>query len=132
MASEHSTSGQPVFQGSLVALVTPMHPDGALDRDAYRALIDWHVTEGTDALVVVGTTGESPTVSMDEHAELIKIAVEHAAGRGHHDLHAAADLAQLVGNVGAAVHGHHTGAVNVLGVDLQIFCDLQAQLARGA
>jgi len=81
MASEHPTPGQPVFQGSLVALVTPMHPDGALDREAYRALIDWHVEQGTDALVVVGTTGESPTVSMDEHAELIKIAVEHAAGR---------------------------------------------------
>lgn len=71
----------PVFQGSMVALVTPMHPDGSLDLDAYRALIDWHVAEGTDALVVVGTSGESPTVSMDEHAELIRIAVEHAAGR---------------------------------------------------
>jgi len=69
------------FQGSMVALVTPMKPDGALDLDAYRALIDWHVKEGTDALVVVGTTGESPTVSVDEHAELIRIAVEHAAGR---------------------------------------------------
>ncbi|WP_019938400.1 4-hydroxy-tetrahydrodipicolinate synthase [Bordetella sp. FB-8] len=71
----------PVFQGSLVALVTPMHPDGSLDLDAYRALIDWHVSEGTDALVVVGTSGESPTVSIDEHAELIRVAVEHAAGR---------------------------------------------------
>jgi 4-hydroxy-tetrahydrodipicolinate synthase len=65
----------------MVALVTPMHPDGSLDLDAYRALIDWHVAEGTDALVVVGTSGESPTVSIDEHAELIRIAVEHAAGR---------------------------------------------------
>jgi len=81
MASQHPTSGLPSFEGSLVALVTPMQADGTLDRDAYRALIDWHVAEGTDALVVVGTTGESPTVSMDEHAELIKIAVEHAAGR---------------------------------------------------
>jgi len=81
MASQYPAPSQPVFEGSLVALVTPMQPDGALDRDAYRALIDWHVAEGTDALVVVGTTGESPTVSMDEHAELIKIAVEHAAGR---------------------------------------------------
>jgi len=69
------------FQGSLVALVTPMQPDGSLDYAAYRSLIDWHVAEGTDALVVVGTTGESPTVSMDEHAELIRVAVEHAAGR---------------------------------------------------
>ena len=71
----------PVFRGSLVALVTPMHPDGSLDYEAYRALIDWHVAEGSDALVVVGTTGESPTVSMDEHADLIRVAVEHAAGR---------------------------------------------------
>ncbi|MCD0505351.1 4-hydroxy-tetrahydrodipicolinate synthase [Bordetella petrii] len=69
------------FQGSMVALVTPMQPDGSLDYAAYRSLIDWHIAEGTDALVVVGTTGESPTVSMDEHAELIRVAVEHAAGR---------------------------------------------------
>lgn len=65
----------------MVALVTPMHPDGSLDLASYRNLIDWHVQEGTDALVVVGTSGESPTVDMDEHAELIKVAVEHAAGR---------------------------------------------------
>jgi 4-hydroxy-tetrahydrodipicolinate synthase len=69
------------FQGSMVALVTPMQPDGSLDFKAYRALIDWHVAEGTDALVVVGTTGESPVVSTDEHAELIRVAVEQAAGR---------------------------------------------------
>lgn len=65
----------------MVALVTPMHPDGSLDFDAYRKLIDWHVAEGTDGLVVVGTSGESPTVDVDEHAELIRVAVEHAAGR---------------------------------------------------
>ncbi|MDQ8032525.1 4-hydroxy-tetrahydrodipicolinate synthase [Bordetella genomosp. 1] len=69
------------FQGSMVALVTPMQPDGSLDYAAYRGLIDWHVEQGTGALVVVGTTGESPTVSMEEHAELIRVAVEHAAGR---------------------------------------------------
>lgn len=74
-------SAIPTFQGSMVALVTPMHPDGSLDFDAYRKLIDWHVEQGTNALVVVGTSGESPTVDMDEHAELIKVAVEHAAGR---------------------------------------------------
>ena len=79
-ASTHS-SPRPQFAGSMVALVTPMHPDGSLDLDSYRKLIDWHVDEGTDALVVVGTTGESPTVDMDEHAQLIQIAVEHAAGR---------------------------------------------------
>lgn len=74
-------SAIPVFQGSMVALITPMHPDSSLDLDAYRKLIDWHASQGTDALVVVGTSGESPTVNVDEHAELIKIAVDHAAGR---------------------------------------------------
>jgi 4-hydroxy-tetrahydrodipicolinate synthase len=67
--------------GSIVAMVTPMHEDGRLDLDAYRRLIDWHIAEGTDCLAVVGTTGESATVSVDEHCELIRIAVEHAAGR---------------------------------------------------
>jgi 4-hydroxy-tetrahydrodipicolinate synthase len=67
--------------GSIVALVTPMHEDGRIDDDALRKLIDWHIAEGTDAIGVVGTTGESPTVSMDENAEVIRIAVEHAAGR---------------------------------------------------
>lgn len=71
----------PMFQGSLVALVTPMHPDGSLDFDSYRKLIDWHVEQGTDGLVVVGTSGESPTVDVDEHVELIRVAVQHAAGR---------------------------------------------------
>lgn len=79
--STTNTSEYPQFRGSLVALVTPMHPDGSLDLDCYKRLIDWHVQEGTDGLVVVGTSGESPTVDIDEHAELIQIAVEHAAGR---------------------------------------------------
>ncbi len=70
-----------MFTGSLVALVTPMHPDGALDMPRYRALIDWHVEQGTHGLVVVGTTGESPTVDTAEHCELIRVAVEQAAGR---------------------------------------------------
>lgn len=76
-----SDSATPLLQGSMVALVTPMFPDGQLDLGAYRKLIDWHITEGTDAVVVVGTSGESPTVDMDEHAELIEVAVTHAAGR---------------------------------------------------
>ncbi len=67
--------------GSMVAIVTPMHDDGSLDLDAFRKLIDWHIEEGTDAIVVVGTTGESPTVDFDEHHLLIKSAVEHARGR---------------------------------------------------
>jgi len=69
------------LQGSLVAIVTPMHEDGELDLDAFRRLIDWHIKEGTDGIVVVGTTGESPTVDWDEHRLLIKTAVDHAAGR---------------------------------------------------
>lgn len=69
------------IQGSLVAIVTPMLDDGALDLKAYRSLIDWHVTSGTAAIVVVGTTGESPTVDVDEHVKLVAIAVEQCAGR---------------------------------------------------
>lgn len=67
--------------GSMVAIVTPMHDDGSLDFEAFRKLIDWHIAEGTDGIVVVGTTGESPTVDFDEHHQLIQIAVEHAKGR---------------------------------------------------
>jgi 4-hydroxy-tetrahydrodipicolinate synthase len=70
-----------MIQGSLVAIVTPMHPDGSLDFDGLRKLIDWHVAEGTDGIVIVGTTGESPTVSVEEHCELVKVAVEHTARR---------------------------------------------------
>ncbi len=70
-----------MLTGSLVALVTPMFEDGSLDLEGLRHLIDWHVEQGSDALVIVGTTGESPTVSPEEHCLLIKTAVEHAAGR---------------------------------------------------
>ena len=70
-----------MLQGSLVAIVTPMQEDGALDLDALRSLIDFHIAEATDGIVVVGTTGESPTVDFDEHCLLIKAAVQQAAGR---------------------------------------------------
>ncbi|MGH8708311.1 MAG: 4-hydroxy-tetrahydrodipicolinate synthase [Burkholderiales bacterium] len=70
-----------MITGSLVAIVTPMHDDGRLDMARFRGLIDWHVAEGTDGIVVVGTTGESPTVDFDEHKELIRVAVDHAKGR---------------------------------------------------
>jgi 4-hydroxy-tetrahydrodipicolinate synthase len=70
-----------MITGSLVAIVTPMLKDGGLDLPRFRKLIDWHVAEGTDGIIVVGTTGESPTVDFDEHKELIRIAVEHARGR---------------------------------------------------
>jgi 4-hydroxy-tetrahydrodipicolinate synthase len=69
------------LKGSMVAIVTPMLADGSLDFPRFKALIDWHVAEGTDAIVVVGTTGESPTVDFDEHQLLIERAVEFAAGR---------------------------------------------------
>jgi 4-hydroxy-tetrahydrodipicolinate synthase len=77
----HFAIGSFMLTGSLVAVATPMESGGALDLAAYRRLIDFHVENGTSAIVAVGTTGESPTVSVDEHCLLIKTAVGHAAGR---------------------------------------------------
>ncbi|WP_041679530.1 4-hydroxy-tetrahydrodipicolinate synthase [Cupriavidus necator] len=94
--------------GSIVAIVTPMHEDGSLDYPALRALVDWHVAEGTDAIVIVGTTGESPTVSVDEHCELIRMAVEQAgkripiiAGTGGNSTKEAIELTAFAKKVGA-------------------------------
>ena len=70
-----------MLQGSMVAIVTPMFDDGSLDLIALRALLDWHLAEGTDGIVIVGTSGESPTVSVEEHCLLIKTTVQHVAGR---------------------------------------------------
>ena len=70
-----------MITGSFVAIVTPMHADGRLDLDAFKNLVDFHIREKTDAIVVVGTTGESPTVDVDEHCQLIEIAVAHSGGR---------------------------------------------------
>lgn len=70
-----------MLRGSLVAIVTPMLDDGGLDLERFRALIDFHVEQGSDGIVVVGTTGESPTVDFDEHQLLMRVAVEHANGR---------------------------------------------------
>jgi 4-hydroxy-tetrahydrodipicolinate synthase len=70
-----------MIKGSIVAIVTPMHEDGSLDYPGLRKLIDWHIAEGTDGIVIVGTTGESATVNVQEHCELIKFTVEHAKGR---------------------------------------------------
>lgn len=70
-----------MFHGSLVALVTPMREDGAVDFAALRRLVDFHVAEGTNAIVAVGTTGESPTLDMEEHGEVIRLTVEYAADR---------------------------------------------------
>ncbi len=97
-----------MIQGSIVAIVTPMHPDGSLDLPGLRKLIDWHVAEGTDGIVIVGTTGESPTVSVEEHCELIKVAVEHTAkripviaGTGGNSTAEAIELTRYAKSVGA-------------------------------
>jgi 4-hydroxy-tetrahydrodipicolinate synthase len=94
--------------GSIVAIVTPMHEDGSVDYPTLRALIDWHIAEGTDCIGVVGTTGESPTVSTEEHCEIIRAAVEHAAGRvpimagcGSNSTHEAIELSRYAKQVGA-------------------------------
>ncbi len=70
-----------MFSGSIVAIATPMHDDASLDLPGLERLIDWHIGEGTDGIVIVGTTGESPTVNHDEHCLLIKTAIDHAARR---------------------------------------------------
>lgn len=67
--------------GSIVAIVTPMHDDGSVDYPTLRKLVDWHIQQGTDCIGVVGTTGESPTVDVEEHREIIRVAVEQARGR---------------------------------------------------
>ncbi|PRD65557.1 4-hydroxy-tetrahydrodipicolinate synthase [Malikia granosa] len=94
--------------GSIVALVTPMHEDGSVDYAALRKLIDWHVAEGTDCIGVVGTTGESPTVNVEEHCEIIRVAVEQAAKRvpilagcGANSTAEAIELAKFAQKVGA-------------------------------
>ena len=100
-----------MITGSLVAIVTPMLEDGSLDYPRLRSLIDWHVAEGSDGIVIVGTTGESPTVDVDEHCELIRVAVEHAAGRlpvvagtGANSTAEAVELARFAEQAGAAAH----------------------------
>ncbi|HHZ87457.1 MAG TPA: 4-hydroxy-tetrahydrodipicolinate synthase [Chromatiaceae bacterium] len=70
-----------MIEGSIVALVTPMHPDGALDSRGLEKLIDFHIEQGTDAIVVMGTTGESATLNEDDHCDVIRQSVDIAAGR---------------------------------------------------
>jgi 4-hydroxy-tetrahydrodipicolinate synthase len=70
-----------MFKGSLVALITPMRADGSVDEKAYAEFVDWQIKEGTHGVVPVGTTGESPTLSHDEHRRVVQIAIEVAAGR---------------------------------------------------
>lgn len=94
--------------GSIVALITPLHEDGSVDYPTLRQLIDWHVAEGTDCIGVVGTTGESPTVNVDEHCEIIRVSVEQARGRvpimagcGANSTAEAIELARYAKKVGA-------------------------------
>ena len=94
--------------GSIVALATPLHPDGSVDYPNLRKLVDWHVTEGTDCIGVVGTTGESPTVNVEEHCEIIRVSVEQAnkrvpimAGCGANSTAEAIELAKFAKAVGA-------------------------------
>ncbi len=94
--------------GSIVALATPLLPDGGVDYAALRKLVDWHVAEGTDCIGVVGTTGESPTINVQEHVEIIRVAVEQAskrvpimAGCGANSTAEAIELAKYARQVGA-------------------------------
>ncbi len=97
--------------GSIVALVTPMHEDGSVDYPTLRKLIDWHIAEGTDCVGVVGTTGESPTVNVEEHCEIIRVSVEQAQGRvpimagcGANSTAEAIELTRFAKQVGADCH----------------------------
>ena len=99
-----------MIKGSIVAIVTPMHEDGSIDWESYRQLIDWHIESGTDAIVAVGTTGESPTVDHEENCRLIEEAVRHASGRipiiagtGSNSTREALELTQFASKVGAQV-----------------------------
>ena len=101
-----TSTGQ--ITGSIVALVTPMLEDGSVDYPALRKLIDWHIAEGTDCIGVVGTTGESPTVNVEEHCEIIRVAVEQSAKRvpimagcGANSTAEAIELTQFAKKVGA-------------------------------
>ncbi len=99
------------IQGSIPAILTPMQADGSLDLAAFRCLLDWHIAEGSDGVVVVGTTGESPTVNVDEHCQMIETAVQHVAkripviaGTGANSTSEAIELAQFARKAGADAH----------------------------
>jgi len=94
--------------GSLVALVTPMNSDGSVDWAALKQLVEWHVAEGTHGIVAVGTTGESATLDVDEHLEVVRVVIEVAAGRlaviagtGANSTREAIELTQAAANLGA-------------------------------
>ncbi len=101
-----------MFHGSLVALVTPMHADGGIDEDAYARLIEWQIAQGTQGLVPVGTTGESPTLSHDEHKRVVELAVKIAKGRV--PVMAGAGSNATAEAIGLAQHAKTAGADAVL------------------
>ncbi len=101
-----------MFHGSLTALVTPMHEDGRIDEDAYARLIDWQIAEGTSGLVPVGTTGESPTLSHEEHKRVVELAVAGAKGRV--PVMAGAGSNATAEAIGLAQHAQKAGADGVL------------------
>lgn len=106
MKEENPIAGQ--VRGSIPAIVTPMHEDGSLDLPGFRRLIDWHVEQGSDGLVVVGTSGESATLSVEEHIQMVETAVRHTrrrlpiiAGAGGNSTAEAVELSDLAKKVGA-------------------------------
>lgn len=97
-----------MLKGSLVALITPMQEDGSIDYSALKKLIDWHIENGTDGIVAVGTTGESATLSVEEHKQVIEATVKHAAkripiiaGTGANNTHEAIELSKAAKAAGA-------------------------------
>jgi 4-hydroxy-tetrahydrodipicolinate synthase len=101
-----------MFHGSLTALVTPMHADGSIDEAAYSRLIDWQIEQGTQGIVPVGTTGESPTLSHDEHKRVVELAI--AAARGRVPVIAGAGSNSTAEAIGLAAHAKRAGADAVL------------------
>ena len=100
-----------MIRGSIPAIVTPMREDGSLDMARFKSLLDWHVQEESDGVVVVGTTGESPTVDFEEHHQLIQAAIEYVAGRspviagtGANSTAEAIELAAFAKRAGADAH----------------------------
>ena len=101
-----------MFHGSFTALVTPMHEDGRIDEEAYMRLIEWQIAEGTDGIVPVGTTGESPTLSHDEHKRVVELAVKTAKGRV--PVMAGAGSNSTAEAIGLARHAAQAGADAIL------------------
>ncbi|MBM9401771.1 4-hydroxy-tetrahydrodipicolinate synthase [Gluconacetobacter azotocaptans] len=101
-----------MFKGSLTALITPMNDDGSLDLPAFGRFVDWQVKEGSSGVVPVGTTGESPTLTHDEHARVVEYTVETVAGRV--PVIAGAGSNSTAEAVGMARHAKQVGADAVL------------------